>query len=610
MTVSIENVVKGEGWGNYVIHNRPGATTLLGDATLGDEICRSIDYKSGNSVNFVISFAEEDDVGQEEGRRIAKEFMQSYMHGFGDDEYHLDLVEHTDSDHLHYHARIPKLNLLTNTQLKLYWHKTDLGYKKAIIDDICHRYGLVTGLDMKNTIPNPMKKLNQINEWRWEHSQEPLDLSRPKLRRETEKKISEYISEGVGAGLINSLDEVKRELLSLEVSIVNEGYDKGKQFHYLTIENESGKIRLKGDIYGKEFYGLTREDREESISSNQSLTTRGRELGAGGTDTETALQREYVKRIQFIEKQYGRARARVYQAQDQGVIGVDNGRSNSSNKELEGGTRDNQRETNRSASADPHRGEADSQDRRELQQESITDDRGAAEAIGKEKQYPTMDDTLCGMVINDNVRDTEVRTTVSRPDDKEISRSEIYNSADERWLEIDKQKELDDRIRAEVSDTVRTAGGSLYARAREDNSLLSREYETSKERDTEAKQSVKAIRRDINQLADKYQSEAVRQLGEHAERYEEEFKQAVGRARGEQSAISKSYEELESGLRRGVEQLEERVKRIVGEFKKGIRERINQLFTEVIEKPQEVEVTQERRRGRKQSKEQTWDIFR
>ena len=616
MTVSIKNVANGAGWGGYTLLSRPGARAIMGDVVLGDEICKSIDYKSGNSVNFVISFADEDNVTLQQGRKIAKEFMKSFMYGFTEDEYHLDLVEHNDTGHLHYHARVPKVNLLTNTQLKLYWHKTDLKYKKAVINEICHKYGLVTGEEMKNTIPNPMHKLNQINKWREEHSQEPLDLASPKLRRATEKKLSEYISEGVKAGLINSLDEVKAELLSLGLDIPNEGYDRGKEFHYLTIENESGKTRLRGDIYSAEFYGLTREDRQKSVRDNRSFTTRDAELRESGTDVKQALQRERNKRLKFIEKQYGRARKRAYQREDEANIQADRNQEQRDVGRLGTQNGEHAREDVRGSQEDVERGRGSFKVTERNSGKNETEKRESDAEVGGSDQR----ESRLHMALDNDVRSMDGRHRMGsdlsqpKPTDTKERREEadnprghervhterVHSTQDSRGLAISEEErgELDDSIRAEINDSIRATAGSFFNEIGRDSDSLRAEYERSEERDSEAERDVKALRERVHELADKHQSRTVRRIGEEAEREGEELDGAVSEASKEQSAISKSYAGFERELNGAVGRVGEKAGE-VSEARRGFAGAVKRCIEKAIEKVREVakEIQQSYSRG-------------
>ena len=338
MIVNIENAGSGgKGWSTYALgknHDRKDATLILGDTVLGDAICESLAYKSGNYVRFVLSFCEEDNVTPLQGREIVKEWFEEFMHGFDRDEYHLDIVEHTDTEHLHYHARIPKLNLLTQTQLKPYYHKADLGFKIAVNEYIAHKHGLTVGSSHKRVLRPALEKAEQIQKWRSQHQQKPFTLHTKKERSLTQEGISHYISEMVQDGLINTLEDVVKEIkdFGFEVAtqidekgnrVIKEGYDRGKDFHYLTISNDTHKIRIKGDIYGREFYEHHREDRAKAIENNRSIKPGVKESGRSGEELERALSAERDKRLKFIETQYGRARKRAYQIQDERSLRFD-----------------------------------------------------------------------------------------------------------------------------------------------------------------------------------------------------------------------------------------------------------------------------------------------
>jgi len=493
MIVDIRNINNGAGWGSYVLDQRDHATILLGDTHLGDEICKNLDYKSGNSVNFVISFTQEDNISQEKAREATLEFLKSFLYGFNEDEYHLDLVEHNDTDHLHYHARIPKVNLLTNTQLKLYWHKTDIGYKKAVIDDICHKYDLVTGQELKNTIPNPLHKLDQINKWREEHSQESLSLQSPKLRREAEKQLGEYIGQMNTAGLINSLDDVKAEVISMGFDVLNEGYDRGKGFHYLTIGNDSGKVRLKGDIYAGEFYRHSQEDRAERIKSNQSFRTREQELRESGADIKQSLQRERNKRLRFIEKQYGGARSRAYKKYHDKSI-----------KYHRGGDEFKDRAVGKEQQHSPIQSESHTEADIKGTRININDhgdiwkgDDQEATSYTQKNEYkhsydPYHDDiNIYSRSSNRRISNkTNTNKGLREVGSQRRRRNVIHtNRRDTKFR--DNKGQIDDSIRTEINRAIIEATRSFYQRIREDKLNISREYEQFEDYGRDATKSIR-----------------------------------------------------------------------------------------------------------------------
>lgn len=315
MIVSIKNIKNGgKGWSDYVLgknQKRDKAKLIAGDTILGDAIVKNLNYKSGNATTFVISFSNEDNIKEEKGREIVKDWFKVFMKGFDTNEFHLDIVEHQDTDFIHYHARIPKINLLTNTQLKPYYHKSDLNFKKAVNEYIADKYDLTLGSEVKKLTPKIQDKEKQIAKWREEHQQKPFDLSSKKSRGLAEENLKSFINSLILQGLVLSLDDVKKEILAMDFEILNEGFDRGKSFHYLTIGKGKNKLRVKGDIYGREFFEHNKEDREKAISDNKSLGNGDKNDRRSRTDIIGTLQKEFQKRLKFIDKQYAGARKRA-----------------------------------------------------------------------------------------------------------------------------------------------------------------------------------------------------------------------------------------------------------------------------------------------------------
>lgn len=561
MTVSIKNVGNGMGWGKYVLSNRGAdATVIKGNPHLGDEICKSIEqYKSGNAVNFVISFAEEDNVSQEKGREIVEEFMKSFMQGFSEDEYHLDIVEHTDTDYLHYHARVPKLNLLTNTQLKLYWHKTDLGYKKAVINEIAQRYDLVTGQEMKKAINNPLDKFNQIDKWREEHGQKKFLLSSPKERKLSEKQISEYIAQAITAGLVNSLDDVKAELDAMGFQIIKSAYDRAKDFHYLTIENDSGKLRIKGDIYGEEFYRHKQEDRAKNLSNNKSIGTREPSTHSSRADSKQVLQTERIKRHKFIDKQYGRARKRAIEANAR-ELSTPNG------------------EYGRKISIENRK------------PKPKTMEKNNARYHSPNPRHAKHADRDVDRV--ENKRDT-IRPKPNK--EPQIPRHNLlFGKRFKRILEIRKKwrkrKLKNDRIRNEIEQTIRDARADVQKGIEERYTELSRKFikvdkqfqqntKRANEYDRKAEQDISKIRENIHELANQHRGTASKQAREQSQ----ELDGTLKRLRGEEQSINQQPQELNRTVRsiadqrQGLSGAVERVINRIGEKIKQVREAIKKI---------------------------------
>jgi hypothetical protein len=433
-----------------------------------------------------------------------------------------------------------------------------------------------------------------VEKWRKKHGQKALDLSTPKIKRETEKKLSEYIAEGVKAGLFNTLKEVENELGILGVNIVNEGYDKGKQFHYLTIENDSGKMRLRGDFYSAEFYKLTREDRRESVSDNKSFGTRDEELRRDGTDAKQALRRERVKRDKFVKKQYGRTRERAYQKKDNLYDRIHGERAGG--RILQNGET-KQREDDHPKSMD--RNQTYRPVKKDIEPEQRSFEHSAATKKSHEK-FEFMDghgfcdsDNRPIAWDSDRVVSTEANgeewRTNPRGRDAGV-KAKLHATQDGRGLAISREAReelLDDSTRAEIEETIRATAGSLHKRAEADYKLLRNEYERSKKCDSGAKQDVGAVWERIKELGNTHQSRTAGRIGESAEREGAELERAVIQTKREQSATSKSYAELERELERAVKGVGEQA-REHEQGRRGLSGAVKRCIEKAITKVKEI----------------------
>jgi len=424
MFVSVES---GEsGWSAYVFGDkenpRDGATLIKGDLALGDAICSSTDYKSGQYFRIVLSFHKEENVSQELGREIAREFMEHLMHGYRKDEYHLDIVEHTDTDELHYHIRVPKLNLLTGTQLH-YHYLSDIKRKDAIHKYMEIKHDLLSPFEKKRLVPDPVKKVEQINRWRADHKQKPFDLSNKKGRGEAEERISDYIQEAVKNGYLNTLEEVQAELVSMDFTIAKVGHDNGKDFDYITIENDTGKLRLKGDIYGERFYEHHAEDRAEAIRSQRSLEAGDRTDRGSLEQAKRELDKANRARSIFLGKRFKTARKNALRSQQAPTPGDRGGFGDKGNNKKE-----QRRKTGLGHKENRDRGN-DREDQK--QNRSIEDDRTGNEALKRvgELRERTRSRTRAYEEALRRVRE-EHQDIISRFD-KEVSR-ELDNINTER----------------------------------------------------------------------------------------------------------------------------------------------------------------------------------
>lgn len=139
--------INNKGWSNYVTLDkknndflREGATFIAPNKTkLANTIINALNYKTC-ATNIMISF--ESSVDKYTTRKAIREYFNILMSCFKSDEYIYNIIEHTDTDNIHYHIQIPKINLKTFTQLKIYDDKLDKNYNTALVEYICDKYNL------------------------------------------------------------------------------------------------------------------------------------------------------------------------------------------------------------------------------------------------------------------------------------------------------------------------------------------------------------------------------------------------------------------------------------------------------------------------------------
>ncbi len=319
MIISIKGGGKGKGWSNYVTrkyinlsnYERSRLIGLSGDTLIGDKIIKSSNYKD-NSYTLVLGFNGK--ISVDKAKVVNEEFRKLFMHGFNRDEYHYEAVLHKDTAHDHIHIRIPKKNLLTDTQLRLYLHKNDKERINVIRDYLVLKYDLPRSLQVnKKIINNREKREELISRQRAKNKREVFDFSKKRNRERAKEYINNFIIEAHEAGLIGSLDDIKEVIKSLDLEAVNSGHDYTGDFHYITIEDDRGKkIRLRGEIYNVEFWKYSREDRREQIRTNCSIYGTDKVHEGELQKAEQRLIQILAKRQQEVETRYTSARKRAY----------------------------------------------------------------------------------------------------------------------------------------------------------------------------------------------------------------------------------------------------------------------------------------------------------
>ena len=313
MTINIESGKSG--WGQYVVNgttekprDKSKVEIIDGDIELGDQLCKNNKYEE-SYYRIVLSF--ENKPSDEVMLSAYQDFKKEFFTGLSEDEYHIDAVVHKDTDNYHIHIRVPKQNLLTNTHLQLYMHKIDMQRKEAIQDYISLKYGFNIAREKKKDIKQT-KKVEYINSWREQHNIKPFNFSKRKEKQIQEANIYDYLQSGIKANSISSLSDVKQELEKLNLKIINEGFDRTKQFHYITVADQGGKkLRLKGEIFNKDYkYNHSNKALQDTNEIEVRLRQAKRRL-------RLENEKRYKKCKELFDKQREKARQEQHQLQEQ-----------------------------------------------------------------------------------------------------------------------------------------------------------------------------------------------------------------------------------------------------------------------------------------------------
>ena len=307
------------GFGDYVINgtkpkprDKSKIEVMSGDMKLGDTISNSGKWKE-NEYQIILAFRGKP--FKQVIKRALEEFETNFMMGFSQEEYHLDAVAHYDTDDYHIHIRIPKCNLLTGTALRLYFDAQDRKRVNLIRDTINLKYNLDTTINKKPLIEKESIRTNILNRYRLEENRIAINLNTKKDRAKTIDTINNAVVEYHQLGLIDSFKELK-EVISNEfgLKIVKQGYDKPKGFHYLTIESEDKKIRIRGDIYSYKFWNNNRKNRIQQITDNRRDRKESSSNKEELEELEQRLRDGNRKRKEEVTRAYQTARVRARRA--------------------------------------------------------------------------------------------------------------------------------------------------------------------------------------------------------------------------------------------------------------------------------------------------------
>lgn len=311
------NITSGSsGWGNYVLYgtkDKPRDSDkvqfLEGDIALGDRLSQSNNYEE-SYYKIVLAFEGKPD--DETIKNAYEDFKKEMFVGFNRDEYHIDAVVHKDTDNYHIHCRVPKQNLKTDTHLQLYMDKIDRPRKELIQDHLSLKYGFEIAREKDRKIfKDENTKIDIVNKWREEHNQKPFDFKTKQGQKEAEAQINSYVSDLIKSELISSQNDIKDTLQELGLKVEKFGHDIKKDFYYATVSNDTGKIRVKGDIYKDEFFKHNAKDRTASIENNRRIEPEREPNQERAERVRRELNKANEKRFKTVTKLFKHSRERA-----------------------------------------------------------------------------------------------------------------------------------------------------------------------------------------------------------------------------------------------------------------------------------------------------------
>jgi len=270
--------------------------------------------KISNNDYYRVLISAEIKLSNDEMKEIYQEVKKNIFVGYKEDEYTCSAIIHQDTEHSHIHMIIPKHNLLTGNQLRLYMHNIDTKRIVALQDHIALKHNLKTIEERKPIIQEPRKQAFEIARERTYKEPFQFSLIDKKSKALAEQKVNELVKENINS--INSLDEVKELIHSnTNLKVVNEGFERKKQFHYLTVQDpDNKKTRVKGEVYSQDFYKQPKEQQYKQFKINhKSYDEVEKEQIA--KQVKANLRRENEKRYKVVQSYGKRAKAQAYAEQ-------------------------------------------------------------------------------------------------------------------------------------------------------------------------------------------------------------------------------------------------------------------------------------------------------
>ena len=291
------------GWANYVLNGtkekpreKEKIKVIDGDPHFTEKIASQNKF-SGEYYKVLITV--EKKLTNEEMKNIYEEVKKNIFVGFNDDEYMASAVIHQDTEHSHIHMIIPKQNLLTGQHLQLYMQGIDTKRIQALQDNTALKFGLKTIKEVKPIVQEQKQTAYEKNR----NTPVKYTLQDKKSKALAQQQITELIKDNIQS--INSIEDIKEFIeahTDLEVVKTN-GYDRKKDFHYITIQDkENKKTTVKGKLFSKDFFEQPKSKQVQLLQLNHKTYSEV-EKELLKKKIKADLRRENEKRYAVVQKQ-------------------------------------------------------------------------------------------------------------------------------------------------------------------------------------------------------------------------------------------------------------------------------------------------------------------
>lgn len=272
---------------NYLLganQDREQALVLQGDPKLTQQLADSLDFKNKYTVG-VLSFQEKD-LDDATKQEIMDKFEKTLFAGLEREQYDITWIQHQDKDRLELNFVIPKVELTTGKALNPYFDAVDRTRVNAFKDYINAKFDLSDPNDPSRKQPLALK------------SELPRD------KKELQEAITGFLMQKMDEGSIKDRQDILNALqsdLGLSVARITPN-----SISISDPTNEKGRnIRLKGEIYAKDFRFSENYRAENERASQEYRDNRTKRIEQAGTilATEIERKREYHQRLYSTEHQ-------------------------------------------------------------------------------------------------------------------------------------------------------------------------------------------------------------------------------------------------------------------------------------------------------------------